>query len=395
MASVGSGLRKEIIIVGSCSGEFASGPKMGSHNLWSQGKRRASRPLRLGVLQVSSERSGGGYVFEQGLLRGIKTGLGSAIEIVEVAKLRGGGYCVLEGSPTLGAPKASRLASPNLEKLLIRQKIDIFFFLHPSIHMASLRLVPFLTTFWDFGPADLKHLREFSDPFSAKREDVYLNHLRRAHHVFVESDYTKNRLPSYGGVALDRITNIGMVAPLSEGNLPRRVPDIAAVPFFIYPARAWQHKNHEVLVAAAKILARRGHTFEIEFVGFDRSEGADVGKLVDASGLSEMLKISGFASREYVLERMSKAHGLLMPSMLGPTNYPPLEAAAMGTPSMISDAHMFDVEPPEYFTKLPTFDSVAWANAIESEILRGFRVLAPRDFRSQDWLGKISAVIQN
>jgi glycosyltransferase involved in cell wall biosynthesis len=57
-----------------------------------------------------------------------------------------------------------------------------------------------------------------------------------------------------------------------------------------------------------------------------------------------------------------------MPSLLGPTNIPPLEAVAMGTRTIVSDAHDSDFVASAALCVVPALDSVAWAVAISQQL---------------------------
>jgi hypothetical protein len=55
--------------------------------------------------------------------------------------------------------------------------------------------------------------------------------------------------------------------------------------------------------------------------------------------------------------------GLLMASILGPTNIPPLEAAMLGTPVVASDAHQMQ-DMLEGLELVPCSDREAWTSAM-------------------------------
>ena len=59
---------------------------------------------------------------------------------------------------------------------------------------------------------------------------------------------------------------------------------------------------------------------------------------------------------------ISQSLGVLMPSMLGPTNYPPLEALRLGVPSVVSTAHHFDEMPKGGLVKIEAGNAEQWAN---------------------------------
>jgi hypothetical protein len=69
----------------------------------------------------------------------------------------------------------------------------------------------------------------------------------------------------------------------------------------------------------------------------------------------------GSVPKAQVMGLLQQSVGLLMPSLLGPTNYPPLEALQLGVPAIISDAHHFDFPLPEAFIRVAALDVNQWA----------------------------------
>lgn len=83
-----------------------------------------------------------------------------------------------------------------------------------------------------------------------------------------------------------------------------------------------------------------------------------------------------------------------MPTLLGPTNYPPLEAAALGTVTLNSDVHQFDLGPWAYFQKIPVENPSAWAEAMAMAI-RVPRNLVSCDLRSLDVGQKVAPFLRS
>jgi glycosyltransferase involved in cell wall biosynthesis len=73
----------------------------------------------------------------------------------------------------------------------------------------------------------------------------------------------------------------------------------------------------------------------------------------------------GFVDDHLLTHLMKTAVCVVMPSYLGPTNIPPLEALLMGKPTVVSTAHSFDSLPkdvPIFFAEANSAE--AWARAI-------------------------------
>lgn len=68
-------------------------------------------------------------------------------------------------------------------------------------------------------------------------------------------------------------------------------------------------------------------------------------------------------------ETQAESKAVLMPSMLGPTNLPPIESALMGTPSLVSIDHDYDQpEFLEFLEVLGPLKPTDWANSMEAHL---------------------------
>ncbi|MCS7232042.1 MAG: glycosyltransferase [Elusimicrobiota bacterium] len=89
-----------------------------------------------------------------------------------------------------------------------------------------------------------------------------------------------------------------------------------------YPAQFRPHKNHVYILDAIKI---------IKYVTY----------CAVTLGIEKQVKYIGFVSDEDVKALYKEALALVMPTYFGPTNLPPLEAFALGTPVIYSDTPDF------------------------------------------------------
>jgi glycosyltransferase involved in cell wall biosynthesis len=115
------------------------------------------------------------------------------------------------------------------------------------------------------------------------------------------------------------------------------------------------------------------------FTGTDEGMEDKLKHYAREKGLETRVKFLGRVTDAEVQGLISHSQGVLMPSMLGPTNYPPLEAARLGVRSIVSTVHHFD-QGDLQFTFLNPLDPPAWAEEFA-------RVLAKRSDASDslDW----------
>lgn len=340
--------------------------------------------MRIGLVLQTEVSSGGAHTFEAAFQR----------ELAEACKLMGSEMVTFSSvSPSNGATSETLkyrltplrmaiahlraqpilykllsilgLGKSNLEKAAERQKIDLLIFASPNHLAPGIHSIPFATTVWDFGHVDLPQARETAlGGLWAWRENLYQKTLRRSMTVFCDSDATARRLESEYRVDNRRILKIGLL-PTVESVEPLSFDK----PHFIYPAMFWPHKNHAMLLRAfGKFLERSGSSAYLVLTGAGQDE-AKVRDLAGELGLQESIKFEGLISRTKLLELVKGSNGLLMPSMLGPSNLPPLEAALLGVPAILSDSHSMD-DLMSGGAYVDVFDEDAWANAM-SALLQG------------------------
>ncbi len=129
-----------------------------------------------------------------------------------------------------------------------------------------------------------------------------------------------------------------LVACLSMLPVIKQKPKVDCSTFvFFYPADAVGHKNHENLLRAWGILAKKGSsprlvltlkTGEMELI--KQRIQLDSQELISVSNLGRL-------SREDVLKQMSRSSALIFPSLAETFGLPMLEARALGIPVVASE----------------------------------------------------------
>ena len=134
-------------------------------------------------------------------------------------------------------------------------------------------------------------------------------------------------------------------------------------PHFIYPAMFWAHKDHFLLLEAfADFLKTNGQVAYLVLTGSGQLV-ENVKKYSAELGIAESVKFLGLVSRDRLMGLIAGSKGLLMASILGPTNIPPLEAAMLGTPVVASDAHQMQ-DMLDGLELVPCSDRQAWTSAM-------------------------------
>jgi glycosyltransferase involved in cell wall biosynthesis len=229
------------------------------------------------------------------------------------------------------------LGQSNLEKRAIREKADILLFASPNHLSPGVHKLPIATTAWDFGHLDLPHFPETGQNGLWKwREELFTSTVSRSVVIFCDSNSTKGRLVGRYGAQESRIQVVGLFPSVPERVLPEKLDK----PHFIYPAMFWPHKNHKLLLSAfANFVSENGPVAYLVLTGTGSLESR-VKEHAESLGLSDLVHFMGLVHRDKLMGLLAGSQGLLMPSLIGPSNIPPLEAALLKVPVVASDAHL-------------------------------------------------------
>jgi glycosyltransferase involved in cell wall biosynthesis len=109
--------------------------------------------------------------------------------------------------------------------------------------------------------------------------------------------------------------------------------------YFFYPAQFWAHKNHYNLIKGFKDLIQKDDNRNLKLVltGSDKGNKEYVKKIIQDFHLEKSVLIFGFVSNEEIYTLYKNTIALVMPTFLGPTNMPLLEARNLGTAVICSE----------------------------------------------------------
>lgn len=255
----------------------------------------------------------------------------------------------------LKVPIISRLVKRNLnsyikkrieevKRTLIENNVDVIYYL-----TQAGRLVPdypFISTNWDVGHLSTFMFPEFYDQKSrANRIFWYSRGIHEALAVFVESESGKKELVQYTNVNPSRV----MVIPIFPGDIINlnlnseeqneilNKHGLEKMKYFFYPAQFWAHKNHYNLLKAFKNFNTKHPDIKLVLTGSDKGGNLDyILSLIRDEEINGVIHL-GFVTQEEIFALYKNAIALVMPTFLGPTNMPPLEAISLGCPVICTD----------------------------------------------------------
>ena len=276
----------------------------------------------------------------------------------------------LIASTPVGGLLAAVLPLSPLSRSLKALNPDFVYFPSPNIHAMGLHKYRYVFTVWDLGHRELRQFPEFANPVEYfLRERLYRKAFLRASRIVTDSRWTGQRLEEIYSLSADSWLSLGMAFTVS---VPTNIKPIDFDgPYFLYPAQRWPHKNHRMLLEAfAEVVAVRPDA-KLVLIGSSKVGEVDIDSWISELGISDNVLDLGFVASDITYGLIAGASAVVMPTYLGPTNLPPLEAACLGVPSIVSDVHKFDEAILDYLTIVATQDSSAWAEEMLRSIDAG------------------------
>ncbi len=263
--------------------------------------------------------------------------------------------------------KRFKLQLSSMEKVLLKHKIDLVYFLSPCEAALDLVKLNYIVTVWDLMHRDFPEFPEVRDNRQfERRDDFYQKALKKAVAIITESETGKDNLIRRYQLDADRIKVLPFLSSF-EINLEKDIATEKKIrekyqikgDFIFYPAQFWPHKNHIYILEALKILKEKYNMIIFAvFTGSNKGNCDYIKRRVEEFGLFEQIVFPGFVDIEEIPVLYKSALALVMPSYCGPTNIPPLEAFSFGCPVCYSDlpglrdqvgdaAYLLDLKNPE------------------------------------------------
>jgi glycosyltransferase involved in cell wall biosynthesis len=361
----------------------------------SASNREMRQPIHVALLTsgVVSPTAGGAYTADDALLHQVLEALGPTDTSVVIRLVEAGqppnaaaaGASVEVFRRRLGSRLLSRvLRHPffwrlqlrkfcvprsGLERRLIDAGVDLVVVCTPAMAALDWQRLPFWVAFWDLGHRDLPEFPELAQSRRFEMNDeMYRRGLTRASKILTESDASSLKIAQTYGILVDRIMVTRFVVESVDV-----AADCAVVTkrgLALYPAQFWPHKNHVVLLHAIKLLVEQGRTpRRLVFTGSDKGNEEYVRGVAKSLGVESWVTFAGFVSARALKELYREAAVIVMPSLLGPTNLPPLEGLLHGCGVAATHARDAQLISPQSVVEIAPFDVAGWANVLDGDLL--------------------------
>ncbi len=229
-----------------------------------------------------------------------------------------------------------------LDSFIDQDDIDIIWSFTPSCPVINK---PFILTVWDLQHRlqpyfpEVSHGREWE-----RRENQYQHSLSKASYIITGTERGKQEIQCFYGTDPERIKVFPFPKPeINKGLLPleeKQILDELNIHenYLFYPAQFWPHKNHIVILLAAKILKEEYKiAMPIVFVGSDKGNLNYIQAKSQELGLLHQIHFLGFVPTKTLITLYKNAFALVFMSFFGPDNLPPLEAFELGCPVIAAD----------------------------------------------------------
>lgn len=344
---------------------------------------RSMNKLRVGLMvkQYLTPTEGGGFSYHETLLQGInnhvfhedieivniilykgkkpqvnlskpcifiKTGLGSSLkdtvkQIVPQKKTT----TFTTRNPLVNYFYTMVVARQNrkVEQLLRDENIDLVYYLKPELHVLNY---PFIITHWDVAHKSMDAFPETTMHKNYEvRERYYLYQLNKAFAILCESQTGARELLKYYTLYENKVKVLPMFASnlihlqVSSSDQQQILEkfQLTSNKFFLYPAQFWSCKNHYNLVLAFAALVKEVNdpALKLMLCGSDMGNLAYIKQVVASLSLTDRIILPGFVSNQELAAFYQHAICLTMPTFLGPTNIPLMEAAHFKCPVLCSN----------------------------------------------------------
>jgi len=234
-----------------------------------------------------------------------------------------------------------------IEKQFQKDNIDLVYFLSPSLIAQGLNNIPYIFTLWDLGHLDILEFPEVSyDREFESRELVYTKSLKKAFKIIVDLQYGKDNAIKRYNLDEKRIEILKFLPNIraidSNAKIDVKEKYNLKNDYIFYPAQFWPHKNHIYILKAIKLLRDdKKKDIDVLFSGSDKGNLDYILNKAKEFGVYDLIHYIGFAPNEEIPHLYKQSLALVMPTYLGPTNIPPLEAFAYETPVCYSDTPFF------------------------------------------------------
>jgi glycosyltransferase involved in cell wall biosynthesis len=229
----------------------------------------------------------------------------------------------------------TKVLSP-LDKLLLEYKIDI---IHSPYQYLPNTVLPIkkIVTIHDVQELYFPHF--FSAHERAWRAENYMNFIKEADRVVVSYNHIKNDIIRFFSKDEEKINVLLLKMDFlwfSKFSNRKKVNNESK--YLLYPANFWEHKNHERLIHAIKLLKDRGVQVNLVLTGNnDNNVGSRISQIIQELNLEDLIEIRGIVNEEELFNLYLNSHGVVVPTLYEAGSFPLMESILLNIPVVCSN----------------------------------------------------------
>lgn len=216
------------------------------------------------------------------------------------------------------------------------ENIDLFWITSPEDINISY---PFIYTIWDLGYRTVPFFPEVSvEGEWEKREKRYSVMSAKSTYLITGNEEGKKEILTNFNIPEEKIKILPFpISAFCYGKEKKPNFDLDEY-YFFYPAQFWSHKNHVCIVEAIQYLKQTfNYCPKVYFTGTDKGNKKYIESLISENHLENNIVFTGFLDDQELKYMYTHATAMIFASLMGPNNLPPLEAAYLGCPIIITD----------------------------------------------------------
>jgi glycosyltransferase involved in cell wall biosynthesis len=278
--------------------------------------------------------------------------------------------------------RLGRVATPisRSDGLLESLGVDAVHFVTPQAYLTSIPSV--------YQVMDLlhEHLPELFSPLHRRyRREAYRVFADQAVLISTMAEWTRADLAARMALPRSKVAVVPIPPAVTPATIqPERPRDfeMPAVPFLLYPAQTWAHKNHVTLIDAIGLLRDQQVAISLICTGKLTEHHRVIERHVEELGLGDQVRFLGYVEQSNIAWLYQHAAALVFPSRFEGWGIPVVEAFAWDLPVACSSIPVLQEAAQEGALLFDPLDPAGMANAIrrvvEDEGIRERLVAAGR-----------------
>ena len=189
------------------------------------------------------------------------------------------------------------------------------------------------------------HFKEYSPEEKLMRDYLFSNICKNSDIIVSDSNVGKTHISEMYNCELSKIRPIYFCPYNHYENLEsfilfkKKFSNFSFKNYFFYPAQFWEHKNHLRILDSIYYLKLKGLEVNIILSGSRKNNFDKVIKKIKYYNIENNVLLAGYVDENIIKYLYKNAIALVYPSLIGPTNIPPLEAMQYDCPVICSDIY--------------------------------------------------------